>query len=88
VTLACDWPNIEMGLTTATIEADAIRDAARRVRDRWRTGSQRGRDTAGLSPFRPQAADFRFGERLIRSSSPIRRVDACPVARPSSKGKC
>lgn len=38
VTLACEWPNIEMGLTTATIEADAIRDAAGRVRDLWRTG--------------------------------------------------
>jgi hypothetical protein len=39
VTLACEWPNIEMGLTTATIEAAAIRDAAGRVRDLWRTGS-------------------------------------------------
>jgi hypothetical protein len=38
VTLACEWPNIEMGLTTATIEADAIRDAADRIRDLWRTG--------------------------------------------------
>lgn len=39
VTLACEWPNIEMGLRTATIEADAIRDAAGRVRDLWGTGS-------------------------------------------------
>jgi hypothetical protein len=38
VTLACEWPKIELGLTTATINADAIRDAAGRVRDLWGAG--------------------------------------------------
>ena len=38
LTLACEWPNIELSLTTATIQVDAIHDAAGRIRDLWTTG--------------------------------------------------
>jgi hypothetical protein len=35
LTLACEWPNVDLGLTTAAIATEPILDAAGRVRELW-----------------------------------------------------